>query len=168
MVSAYGATDNNEEVVEEEMGHVTDEEGPKPKRKGKKNGMKPGQALSFTGLEPRKWDGVDMLDMKQMIPRAIGGTFCMFLTIALVAGWCYHLIGGKLSQSLRQSEGIESSSHAAGTRGRVEDREGSGLKHKALHRINKHHAAKHADKAKSGQRRLLWEEHAEALVIKTH
>ena len=55
-----------QEVVEEEMGHVTDEEGPKPKRKGKKNGMKPGQALSFTGLEPRKWDGVDMLDMKQV------------------------------------------------------------------------------------------------------
>ena len=48
------------------MGHVTDEEGPKPKRKGKKSGMKPGQALSFTGLEPRKWDGVDMLDMKQV------------------------------------------------------------------------------------------------------
>jgi len=60
------------------MGHVTDEEGPKSKRKGKKNGMKPGQALSFSGLEPRKWDGVDMLDMKQMIPRAIGGTFCAY------------------------------------------------------------------------------------------
>jgi hypothetical protein len=69
-------------VVEEEMGQVTDEEGPKSKGKGKgkKKGLKPGQALSFSGLEPRKWDGVDMLDMKQMIPRAIGGTFCMYST----------------------------------------------------------------------------------------
>ena len=69
-----------QEVVEEEMGQVTDEEGPKSKGKGKgkKKGLKPGQALSFSGLEPRKWDGVDMLDMKQMIPRAIGGTFCMY------------------------------------------------------------------------------------------
>jgi hypothetical protein len=38
----------------------------------------------------------------------------MFLTIALVAGWCYHIIGGKLSQSLRESEGISPSGHAAG------------------------------------------------------
>jgi hypothetical protein len=34
-----------------------------------------------------------MLDMKQMLPRAIGGTLCMFVTIALVAVWCYHVIG---------------------------------------------------------------------------
>ena len=62
------------------MGQVTDEEGPKSKGKGKgkKKGLKPGQALSFSGLEPRKWDGVEMLDMKQMIPRAIGGTFCIY------------------------------------------------------------------------------------------
>eukprot|EP00802_Teleaulax_amphioxeia_P027384 Tamp_28717.p1 GENE.Tamp_28717~~Tamp_28717.p1 ORF type:complete len:154 (+),score=29.18 Tamp_28717:288-749(+) len=136
------------------MGHVTDEEGPKSKRKGKKNGMKPGQALSFSGLEPRKWDGVDMLDMKQMIPRAIGGTFCMFMTIALVAGWCYHIIGGKLSQSLRESEGIGPSSHAAGSHGRVQDRHP--IKHKALTRIkSKVHTSKHPLSGHKGQRRLL-------------
>lgn len=128
------------------MGHVTDEE-PKPKRKGKKNGMKPGQALSFTGLEPRKWDGVDMLDMKQMIPRAIGGTFCMFLTIALVAGWCYHIIGNRMSHALKESEGIPDQ----GSRGRVLDRHAD-KKHKALHRIKKGH---HGTKAH--QRRLLEE-----------
>jgi hypothetical protein len=146
MVSGYGATDNAE-GVEEEMGHVTDEE-PKPKRKGKKNGMKPGQALSFTGLEPRKWDGVDMLDMKQMIPRAIGGTFCMFLTIALVAGWCYHIIGNRMSHALKESEGIPDH---AGAHGRVLDRH-SEKKHKALHRIKKGHHG-----AKTSQRRLLQE-----------
>lgn len=152
MVSGYGATDNGEDVVEEEMGHVTDEEGPKTKRKGKKSGMKPGQALSFSGLEPRKWDGVDMLDMKQMVPRAIGGTFCMFLTIALVAGWCYHIIGGSLSKSLKESEGIPDGAHAAGAHGRVLDRHNS--KHKALHNIKKKHPAqKHS--AQSAQRRLL-------------
>jgi len=147
MVSGYGATD---EVVEEEMGHVTDEEGPKPKRKGKKNGMKPGQALSFSGLEPRKWDGVDMLDMKQMIPRAIGGTLCMFLTIALVAGWCYHIIGGRLSHAMKESEGIhEDPFPTPGSRGRVLDRHLT--KHKAVHRI------KHKHHTKDAHRRLLEE-----------
>ena len=128
------------------MGHVTDEE-PKQRRKGKKNGMKPGQALSFTGLEPRKWDGVDMLDMKQMIPRAIGGTFCMFLTIALVAGWCYHIIGNRMSHALKESEGITDK----GSRGRVLDRHAD-KKHKALHRIKKGHHG-----TKVHQRRLLEE-----------
>lgn len=40
------------------MGGVTDdEEVKKSRKKGKKSGLKPGQALSFTGLEPRTYSG---------------------------------------------------------------------------------------------------------------
>lgn len=92
--------------------------------------------MSFSGLEPRKWDGVDMLDMQQMLPRAIGGTLCMFATIALVAVWCYHIIGGRLSHAMKETEGIPDGAHVAGARGRVSSR--PSLKHKAaVHRISK-------------------------------
>ena len=77
-----------------------------------------------------------MLDMQQMLPRAIGGTLCMFATIALVAVWCYHIIGGRLSHAMKETEGIPDGAHAAGARGRVSSR--PSLKHKAaVHRISK-------------------------------
>merc|ERR1719337_444758 len=63
-----------------------------------------------------------VVDMQQMLPRAIGGTLCMFATIALVAVWCYHIIGGRLSHAMKETEGIPDGAHAAGARGRVSSR----------------------------------------------
>ncbi|KAJ1476872.1 hypothetical protein T484DRAFT_1907203 [Baffinella frigidus] len=86
----YGATD--EPVAEEMQGMTDDEADVKSRKKKGKGGMKPGQALSFSGLEKRSHTGGDMLDMQVMLPRVIGGCCAMFVTIVLVACWIVHII----------------------------------------------------------------------------
>ena len=92
VVQEYGSV-HDVDTMGEEMGGVTDDDdaGKKGRKKGK-SGLKPGQALSFTGLEKRSYTGVDMLDTKQMLPRVVGGSLVMFLTIALVALFAYHVL----------------------------------------------------------------------------
>ena len=58
----YGATDEPE--AEEMHGMTDDEADVKSRKKKGKSGMKPGQALSFSGLEKRSHTGGDMLDMQ--------------------------------------------------------------------------------------------------------
>jgi len=58
----YGATDEPE--AEEMQGMTDDEADIKSRKKKGKGGMKPGQALSFSGLEKRSHTGGDMLDMQ--------------------------------------------------------------------------------------------------------
>mmetsp|Transcript_13285 Transcript_13285/g.46427 ORF Transcript_13285/g.46427 Transcript_13285/m.46427 type:complete len:113 (-) Transcript_13285:16-354(-) len=110
MARDYGAMGEHDEVAEE-MEAVTDDEAVKKKRSRKnKNGLKPGQALSFTGLEPRKWDGVDMLDMKQLLPRFLAGCLCMTLTIGLVTFFSYQVLEGPLGKALDASQNLKHSS----------------------------------------------------------
>ena len=58
VVQEYGSV-HDVDTMGEEMGGVTDEDdaGKKGRKKGK-SGLKPGQALSFTGLEKRSYTGV--------------------------------------------------------------------------------------------------------------
>jgi hypothetical protein len=60
----YGATD--EPAAEEMLGVTDDDVDIKERKRKQKSGMKPGQALSFSGLEPRSHTGADMLDMQQV------------------------------------------------------------------------------------------------------
>jgi hypothetical protein len=59
VVQEYGSV-QDVEAMGEEMGGVTDDDDAALKRGKKKgkSGLKPGQALSFTGLEKRSYTGV--------------------------------------------------------------------------------------------------------------
>ena len=59
VVQEYGSV-HDVDTMGEEMGGVTDDDDATAKkgRKKGKSGLKPGQALSFTGLEKRSYTGV--------------------------------------------------------------------------------------------------------------
>ncbi len=71
-----------------------------------------------------------MLDTKQMLPRVVGGSMVMFLTIALVALFAYHVLesgGNPEASAKRISKPLEEARKHAKTPSHHE---------KALHRIH--------------------------------